>query len=108
MDVGTDYRRYGYAAPLVKKEPAQFSELRGGMTRAEGIRAGGGVCVWGFVSCVANGLVGAPWTELLMETACERQNVTFGTPTCDSSEAAQATKPCSKLLNRGDKEFHRL
>ena len=83
-------RTSGYAAPLVKKEPAQFSELRGGMTRAEGIRAGVVVCVWGFVSCVANGLVGAPWTELLMETACERQNITFGTPTCDSSEAAQA------------------
>ena len=34
------------------------------------------VCTAGFVTTAAGGFTFAPWTELLMETACVRQNIT--------------------------------
>lgn len=48
------------------------------------------LCLWGFLCCTAGGLVQSPLTELLMQRACERQNIDFGTRACDKSEAAQS------------------
>ena len=105
-----DYRRYGYdervarieAEPYVgctKSPTTAGSETADGLMdsmpgasslpKAQRFRALGVVCLAGFVTCVAGGFTFAPWTELLMRTACERQNVTFGTHACDVCAAAQ-------------------
>lgn len=104
-----DYRRYGYdervarieAEPYVgyAKSPTTAGSdaveslvntmSAGAHPKAQRLQALGVVCLAGFVTCVAGGFTFAPWTELLMQTACERQNVTFGTHACDVCAAAQ-------------------
>ena len=95
-----DYRRYQQdervaryeAAPYAKASPPPaVADAAAGdaLSTAQRFRALGVVCLAGFVTCVAGGFTFAPWTELLMKTACERQNVTFGTHACDVSAAAQ-------------------
>ena len=47
------------------------------------------LCLWGFLCCTAGGMCQSPLTELLMQRACERQGIPFGTHACDHSTAAQ-------------------
>ena len=93
-----DYRRYQYDARVARYEAETYKtstgapEQQGSGASASSVgrvRALAVVCTAGFVSCVAGGFTFAPWTELLMQTACARQNVTFGTHACDVSAAAQ-------------------
>jgi MFS family permease len=43
-----------------------------------------------FVSSIGTAGLGAPWTELLMQTACERQNITYPSNACNQSPLAQS------------------
>ena len=100
-----DYRRYLHDERVARNEAEPYmyqkSHASAGeawavgrtpadaLSKAQRFSALGVVCIAGFVTCVAGGFTFAPWTELLMETACARQNVTFGTHACDVSAAAQ-------------------
>ena len=43
-----------------------------------------------FVSSIGGAGLGAPWSELLMETACERRNITFPSIACNQDDGSQA------------------
>jgi DHA1 family tetracycline resistance protein-like MFS transporter len=47
------------------------------------------LCLWGVLTRVGGGMTSTPQTELLLQRACERQGISFGTHACDTSSAAQ-------------------
>ena len=48
------------------------------------------LCLWGVIGCTAMSLMQSPFTELLMQRACERQGIPFGSRECDKSAEAQS------------------
>ena len=47
------------------------------------------LCLWGFLCTLSGGMIQSPFTELLLQRACERESIPFGTQACDHSSAAQ-------------------
>ena len=105
-----DYRRYQYDERVARYEAENYTRFSStnaaeseawspmvigssttvpALSNSGRFRALAVVCTAGFVTTLAGGFMFAPWTELLMKTACERQNITFGTHACDVSAAAQ-------------------
>ena len=93
-----DYRRaLNYRAIDVRASVPSASDVRPDPALwwegAVVVRAAVALGLGTLVSSIGQAGLMAPWTEVLMQTACERQNITYPSDDCNQSPLAQVRPP---------------
>ena len=93
-----DYRRaLNYRAIDVRASVPSASDVRPDPALwwegAVVVRAAVALGLGTLVSSIGQAGLMAPWTEVLMQTACERQNITYPSDDCNQSPLAQVRSP---------------